>query len=146
MDVCLCLSTSVAFRPSLTSNWLTSVHIVHWANWRISMGQIWEPKNIPLVLQLAKIGGLGNLGQEPLFESYKLHQNAPNWSDFATKHSTSAAPRGRAAHFGQLDVTKSAQKGLPCAGWGQQMVPTLHLGIDWTHPKDIKKHQKNCLG
>ena len=42
------------------------------------MGQIWEPKNIPLVLQLAKIGGLGNLGQEPLFESYKLHQNAPN--------------------------------------------------------------------
>ena len=42
MDVWLCLSTSVAFRPSFTSNWLTSVR----ANWRISMGQTWGPKKI----------------------------------------------------------------------------------------------------
>ena len=28
------------------------------------MGQTWGPKNIPLVLQLAKIGGLGDFGQE----------------------------------------------------------------------------------
>ena len=72
--------------------------------------------------------------QEPLFEWW-FQPESPKSILFCH----CAAPPGRAAHSGQLDVAASAQKGWPGAGWGRQMVLTVHLGIDWTHPKDIRK-------
>ena len=78
------------------------------------MGQTWGTKNIPSVLQLAKISGLGNFGQEPLFGT-NSNLNFPNLSSgFAQR--CAAAPAGRGAHFGQLDEAKSAHKGSPGAG------------------------------
>ena len=73
--------------------------IFHWCfNW---------PKSVAWVTLVKRC-------QEPLFESYKLHQKSPKLMRFC--HTQPVLRLGRAAHFGRLDEAKSAQKGSPGAG------------------------------